>query len=69
MKPGDIITIKLVEVEADFLIVSLEGKLMRIHNHTGEKWNVGDRVTLVVKKIKPTELVLSSSRSGLNIWC
>ena len=67
---GEKVSFKIIELKENLFIVSHNGKLMRVQNNTGKVWSVGDKVELVVQKVKPLQFSLAASeRGGLNVWC
>lgn len=54
LKIGETITVTIKEVLDDsYLIVSLEGHLLRIHNETGQSFELEEQIKLRVRTIRP----------------
>lgn len=63
MKLGDVVQAKVIEtVEDNSLILSFQGKLLRVLNKTGSDYIADDRVELQVAKIKPLEFKLLNKK-------
>lgn len=54
LKVGESISVTVKEILEDaYLIVSLEGHLLRIHNETGEDFEPEDQIRLRVRTVQP----------------
>lgn len=61
---GQEFTAKVVDKNTPLeLIVSLDGALLRVINHTNLQIEVGDKVKLVVSQVKPVQFSLDLKKS------
>jgi len=64
VKKGSLILVKVVEVvSVQNLIVSWEGKLIGVQNHTSHKYQIGDHIELYVNKESPLELKIQKDKN------
>ncbi|MCB0347290.1 MAG: hypothetical protein KDD37_00570 [Bdellovibrionales bacterium] len=63
MQIGEVVKVKVIEVMADdSLILSFDGKLLRVVNKTGSTYRPDDFVSLQVSKVWPLEFKLLRSK-------
>ncbi len=59
MRLGDVVQAKVIEVvEDNSLILSFQGKLLRVLNQTGCKYKVDEKVRLQISRLQPLEFKL-----------
>lgn len=71
LRVNQIVMAKLIELQNDgSVIVSFQGRLLRLKNESNQKFKLGEMIALVVTATKPLRFRLAQSksvRSGLNI--
>ena len=67
LRVGQLVQLKVVESNNSIIIVSFEGKLLRVSNKTQVKFNENKLIQLIVKKVNPVEFSLPA-KNGFDVW-
>jgi len=64
---GQKITLKIVESQDGWIIVSYKGELLRVSNKTETNFKINQEIQLLVKKVSPIEFAMPSG-NGFSVW-